>query len=249
MGIKKAFFRFFADLNHFLPEEKRQKEFSHKFIDKTTIKYMIEGLGIPHTEIDLIMVNNKPVNFNYYVKDNDHICVYPHFFSLDISKVSKIKSNETSPIKFALDVNLGKLANRLRMFGFDTFYQNNIDDPELVEIANKEKRTILTRDLGILKRNSTTHGCYIKNIQPHKQLTEVINRFKLWDKINPLSRCLVCNEQLRKIKKEEIIDKIPDGILLLRQMQEIILERLPLRQHDNTNRRPKSRLTVLVQLF
>lgn len=212
MSIKTAYFRFYADLNPFLPKEKRQIEFSHQFIDKTTIKDMIEGLGVPHTQIDLMLVNNRPVDFNYHVKENDRISVYPLFFTIDISEIKKTKTIKSSPIKFALDVHLGKLANRLRMFGFDTFYKNQINDPELVEIANKEKRTLLTRDRGILKRKATTNGCYIKNIQAHKQVIEVINRFKLWDKVKPLTRCLVCNEQLSAINKEKIINKIPDGI-------------------------------------
>ena len=161
--MKTAYFRFYEELNDFLPAEKRKIKFEHSFVDRTTIKDMIESLGVPHIEIDLILVNGKSANFSYLVKDKDEISVYPVFESLDISDVQHLRPNPLREPKFVLDVHLGKLARYMRMFGFDTAYKNNFADDDLIKISLNEKRTILTKDKEILKRNDVTHGYWVRN--------------------------------------------------------------------------------------
>ena len=63
--MPKATFRFYEELNDFLPKHRRKTDFEAKFKGKRSIKDMIEALGVPHTEIDLILVNGKSVDFNY----------------------------------------------------------------------------------------------------------------------------------------------------------------------------------------
>ena len=64
--------------------------------------------------------------------------------------------------RFVLDVHLGRLAAYLRMLGFDTLYQNRCADDCLAEVARNERRILLTRDVGLLKRGSVTHGYYLR---------------------------------------------------------------------------------------
>jgi uncharacterized protein with PIN domain len=207
--MKTAYFRFYEELNDFLPKEKRKTRFEHKFIDRASVKDMIESLGVPHTEVDLILVNGNSVYFSYAVNDKDDISVYPVFESFDISDLQHLRAEPLRNPKFILDVHLGTLARYLRMIGFDTKYRNDCSDDEIVEISLKDKRTILTRDKGILKRNNVTHGYWIRNENPESQLNEVVNRFNLKKQIREFERCLVCNTKLEKIDKEKVIDKLP----------------------------------------
>ncbi len=207
--MKTAYFRFYEELNDFLPKEKRKTRFEHKFIDRASVKDMIESLGVPHTEVDLILVNGTSANFSYIVNDSDVISVYPVFESFDISDVQHLRAKPLRNPKFILDVHLGTLARYLRMIGFNTKYRNDYSDDEIVEISLKDKRTILTRDKGILKRSNVTHGYWIRNENPESQLNEVVNRFNLKKQIKEFERCLECNTKLEKIDKEKVIDKLP----------------------------------------
>lgn len=207
--MKTAYFRFYEELNDFLPEEKRKIRIEHKFIDRASIKDMIEAIGIPHTEIDLILINGDSVDFSYIVNDKDDISVYPVFESFDISDVQHLREKPLRNPKFVLDVHLGTLAKYLRMIGFDTKYENDYSDDEITKISLKDKRTILTRDKGILKRNNVTHGYWIRNEDPESQLKEVVNRLNLKRLIKEFERCLECNTKLEKINKESVIDKLP----------------------------------------
>ena len=207
--MKTAYFRFYEELNDFLPIEKRKARFENKFIDRTSVKDMIESLGVPHTEIDLILVNGNSVNFSYLVDDNDDISVYPVFESFDISDVQHLRDQPLRNPKFVLDVHLGTLARYLRMSGFDSEYRNNYSDDGIVEISLKDKRIILTRDKGILKRNNVTRGYWIRNEDPESQLKEVVDRFNLKKQFKEFERCLECNTKLEKIDKEKVIAELP----------------------------------------
>lgn len=210
--IKKASFRFYEELNDFLPQNRRKKRFVHNFIDRTSVKDMIESLGIPHTEVDLILVNGASVDFSYLVKDGDDISVYPVFESLDITNTQHLRPKPLRNPKFVLDVHLGTLAKYMRMLGFDTLYKNNYNDEEIVDISLREKRTILTRDRGLLKRADVTHGYWIRENKTENQLIEVINRFDIKKLIRELSRCLLCNSKLIKISKDKVLDLVPKKV-------------------------------------
>lgn len=202
---KRAQFRFYEELNDFLPEARKKSWFSYDFDGNPSVKDAVEAIGIPHTEIDLILVNSKSVTFSHHIHDGDMISVYPVFESLDISNVTHLREKPLREPKFILDVHLGKLAKYLRMLGFDTIYENNYDDSEIIDMAKDQKRTILTRDVSLLKIKTVTHGYWIRTHYPLEQLTEVILRFDLHSNIKPFYRCISCNGLVKKVPKESII--------------------------------------------
>ena len=210
--MHKVHFRFYEELNDFLPGSKKKKRFEHSYIDRASVKDMIEAFGVPHTEIDLILVNGKSVDFNYIIKDDDDVSVYPVFESLDISNVQHLRPKPLREPKFVVDEHLGKLARYLRMLGFDSFYKNNYNRNELVEISLNEKRTILTKDKNVLKRSDVTHGYFVRNANVKNQVKEIIKRFDLQKEINEFTRCLECNSLLQTVKKETIVDRIPPKV-------------------------------------
>ena len=203
-----ACFRFYAELNDFLPGNKKQKSFNFLFPGHSSIKQVIESLGIPHPEIDLILVNGESVNFSYRPQDGDNISVYPVFESLNISSINKLRPAPLREPSFVLDIHLGKLATYLRILGLDTYYQNDSEDLALAEISNRENRILLTRDRGLLKRNLVTHGYCIRSTQARQQLKEVIQRFDLAEDLSPLKRCLKCNGLLQPVEKEKVLDQL-----------------------------------------
>jgi uncharacterized protein with PIN domain len=198
--------RCYEELNDFLPVKKRKTIFSHTFSGNMSVKDIIESLGVPHTEIDLILINGEPVEFYAKPENGDFVSAYPVFESIDISSVSKLRPEPLRNPCFILDVHLGKLAKYLRMLGFDSLYQNNFDDKEIIEISLKEKRIILTRDLGILKNGKVTHGYWVRSQKPKEQVNEVVKRFDLTKQIEPLNRCIECNGNIVKIEKDKIAD-------------------------------------------
>jgi uncharacterized protein len=211
--MNHAHFRFYAELNDFLPPERRMQNFVHSFDKNPSIKDTIEALGIPHTEVDLILANGESVNFNYLLRNGDRISVYPVFESIDITPILQVRPQPLREIRFVLDVHLGKLAGYLRMFGFDTLYRNDYEDALLAQISHDEKRILLTRDLGLLKRSMVTHGYFLRQTNPKQQLHEILRRFDLLRKAVPFSRCIHCNGAVHSVPKSDIRDQVKADIL------------------------------------
>lgn len=210
--IKKVSFRFYEELNDFLPPDKKKIRFEHKFIDRTSVKDMIESFGVPHTEIDMILVNGKSVNFDYLVRDTDDISVYPVFESIDISDIQHLRKSPLRHPLFIIDVQLGSLAKYLRMLGFDVLYKNNFSREEIIEKSINDSRTILTRDRELLKNNRITHGYWIRAEDAEHQIMEVILRFDLGKNIKEFVRCLECNNILEPIEKDKIVGRLPPKV-------------------------------------
>ena len=201
--------RFYEELNDFLPPERRKVRFDHEFQRRASIKDLIEALGIPHTEIDLILVNDDSVDFSYIVRDGDRISVYPMFEAFDIQAASRVRPRPLRVIQFVLDVHLGKLARYLRLLGFDTLYRNDYDDAELARLASAEQRILLTRDRDLLKRAVVTHGFFVRATDPRRQIEEVLDRLDLYRTIQPFQRCARCNGLLTAVSRRQVWERLP----------------------------------------
>lgn len=206
--MKRAYVRFYAELNDFLPPARKGQEFGYAFDVSGSVKDMIESLGVPHTEVDLILANGEPVDFAYLVRDGDRISVYPAFQSLEVSPLLRLRPQPLREIRFAADANLGRLAAYLRMLGFDTLYRRDFGDEELAKLSAVDRRVLLTRDRGLLKRNIVTRGYCLRETDPTRQLAEVLQRFGLVPSIAPFQRCIHCNALLRSVSKESVEDRL-----------------------------------------
>lgn len=205
-----ATFRFYEELNDFLPLERRKREFPHEFNGKPSVKDTIESIGVPHTEVDLILVDGASVDFSYHLHGGERVSVYPVFESLDIAPVTRLRPKPLRRPAFILDVHLGRLASYLRILGFDTLYRNDFDDYQIIRLARIEHRIILTRDLGILKNSAVTHGYWLRSQNPLEQIGEVVERLDLRAAAAPLTRCPVCNGDLEPVSKASIISLLPE---------------------------------------
>lgn len=200
--------RFYEELNDFLPPAKRKVDFVQRISRGQTVKDLIESLGVPHTEVDLIQVNGDPVAFAYQLQPGDRISVYPVFERFDISKVTRLRPEPLREIRFIIDSHLAKLARYLRMLGFDSLHDNHYEDAAIAEIAVRERRIVLSRDRGLLMRRYITHGRYVRNTAPRKQLQEIVDWLDLTASIKPFTRCISCNGLLHEVKKDLIADQI-----------------------------------------
>jgi uncharacterized protein with PIN domain len=207
-----AEFRFYEELNDFLPPTRRKRSFRYAFADNATVKHAIEALGVPHTEVELILVNGVPVDFSHRLEHGDRVSAYPMFESLDVTPLLKLRPEPLRVIRFLTDAHLGALAKRLRLLGFDTRHASAMDDAEIAATAASDRRILLTRDRELLKRKQISHGCYIRQSDPQRQMAYVIRRLDLRRAARPFTRCVECNGNLEKTTPGAVADRVPGGV-------------------------------------
>lgn len=201
-----ATFRFYAALNDFLPRQRRQRDFPMRCARAATAKHMIEALGVPHTEVGLLVVNGEVSEMGRLLQDGDRVAVYPPLCRL------LPPAPLARPPRFLADAHLGGLAHMLRMMGFDTLYDNRFHDDAIVRLAARDGRIVLTRDRELLKRRAIEAGCYVHALKSQDQLREVVERFDLARDARPFSLCIHCNAPLHPVAKERVVDRLPPRV-------------------------------------
>jgi uncharacterized protein len=207
-----ATFRFYGELNDFLARERRGHAFTTPCARAATTKHMVEALGVPHTEVELVLVNGEPAGLDDILEEGDRVAVYPRFTRLPVADVARLSQRPPGRVRFVADAHLGGLARLLRMAGFDTLYRNTLNDAEVEDIAQIEARAVLTRDRELLKRRGIEYGCYVRAQQAEEQLREVVERFGLAERMRPFTLCLSCNTPLRPIAKADVMDRLPPRV-------------------------------------
>ncbi|MGK0289634.1 MAG: hypothetical protein ACI86H_001080 [bacterium] len=209
----RSSFAFYGDLNDFLLQENKNKTIEYRFQESPAIKDTIEALGVPHPEVELILVNGKSVDFSYQLQENDQIQVYPPYHQLNVAEDEKLPVFPQGKPKFILDVHLGSLARYLRMAGFDTWYEaTDRGDQYLADTSGETGSIVLSRDIGLLKRASVCYGHWMRNSDPKKQFQEVVEYYQLASFFEPFCRCTECNDFIHPVDKEDVREKVPDYI-------------------------------------
>jgi uncharacterized protein with PIN domain len=211
-ALKTITVRCFAELNDFLPPGKKQTPFALTLKEPVTVGEVAEILGIPLSEVDLVTANGTPVGRSYRPLEGDFLAIYPVFENFDISALQTAHKEPLRISRFILDAHLGKLARYLRMLGFDSLYRNDYSDLEIIETARDQKRIILTRDKLLLQSPRMDHGYYVRSVEKHAQLTEVVKKFDLFSQFRSFTRCMTCNSELLPASKEMIRDRLDPGI-------------------------------------
>src|SRR5438067_12904728 len=196
---------FHGDLLFFL--KSKVPVIERQLSEKTSIKDVIEACGVPHTEVDLILVNGQPVSFVEILTQDVGVDVYPPnetgslLFPEDRLQVRNIE-------KFVADGHLGKLVRDLRLLGLDVAYDRDAEDRQLIQLATSQERALLTRDRRLLMHAALRHGYYLRSQNPLEQTVEVLRRFNLGSVLTPFSRCLRCNSLLEPAAKEKVIGQL-----------------------------------------
>ncbi len=120
------------------------------------------------------------------------------------------------PPRFVVDVNAGRLAKWLRILGYDALYIPDVDDDELLRVALRERRVLLTRDSRLMERRLITTGqlpaLFVRDDDVRGQLRQVIAAFHL-DDPGPLTLCIRCNIPLAPAEKAAIEGRVPEYVL------------------------------------
>lgn len=198
--------RFYAQLNDFLPIPRRGRRFTHALAARSSVKDAFEALGVPHPEVDLVLINGAAEEFSYRLQHGDDVSLYPAFRTIDISAVRRSATNAGS-IRFVVDVHLNKLASLLRLCGFDALVLQQ--DEHIADAAAREGRVVLTRDVALLKRGAVQRGRWVRHTDPEEQLVEVLDCFALVDQMNPFTRCLRCNTPIVSVATATVVEHVP----------------------------------------
>lgn len=201
---RSAEFRFYEELNDFLPTCRRKVSFTQSFGGTPAVRDVIQAIGVPHSAIDLVLVDGRSVDFAHRLRGGERVAVYPVFERLDISPLLRLRPQPLRSPRFILDVHLGKLARYLRMLGFDTLYRDDWEDDEIIGRALEQQRIVLTRDLGILKNKRVSHGYWLRHTDPEQQLAEVVEALDLHGQLRPFTRCLECNGVIRDVQGDPV---------------------------------------------
>jgi uncharacterized protein with PIN domain len=207
--------RFYAELNDFLRPEHRQRTFRHTFHGTPSVKDTIEAIGVPHTEVDVILVDDRSVGFDNLLQGGERVAVYPVFERYDVSPIMRLRPAPLRVTRFIADVHLGALARHLRLLGFDTIWERDLTDEAIVETARDEQRIILTRDKGILKNGRVTHSYWLRSTDPLEQLDEVVRAIDLARSIEPYTRCMECNGELQPAERSAVVHSVPLQVFLV----------------------------------
>ncbi len=199
---------FSDELVCFLQEKPEHNEIFCEVDRKRSIKDIIESKGVPHTEVGKIIANGRDVDFHYIPKGPQAIDIIHAVPPFDVSKPTVLRPSPFPEIRFIVDVNVGKLAQLLRTISINTLYSNSYSDREVADISEVEKRIVLTKDRGLLKRTKVVFGRYIKSIHPYDQLIEVIGFYGLKGPFILFAICLQCNVPLCHVEKQQILHRL-----------------------------------------
>jgi uncharacterized protein with PIN domain len=201
--MSAASFRFEGELERFLPRARRGFALLHEYARAATLKQAIESLGVPHTEVGRLMVNGEGATLARTVRENDSVVAFPH---------EPGRGPFEAPLSFIADAHMGGLARMLRMLGFDTIYDNTLQDAAIVECAASERRVVLTRDRELLKCRDVLRGCYVHALKPEAQLREVAQRYPIAAHMHPFTLCLHCNLPLEPAAMHVVCERVPEPI-------------------------------------
>ncbi|MGV9883464.1 Mut7-C RNAse domain-containing protein [Streptomyces sp. NPDC003006] len=192
---------FAPELGTFVPQERRGGPTKAVTDGASTLGHVVESLGVPLTEVGALVVDGREVAAGHVPAAGETVAV---------RAVTRPQPVPGAPLRFLLDVHLGTLARRLRLLGVDAAYEStDIGDPALATRSAAERRVLLSRDRGLLRRRELWAGAYVYSDRPEEQLRDVLGRFT--PPLRPWTRCTACNGELRTATKEEVADLVEGG--------------------------------------
>lgn len=215
MARTQALFRFYEELNDFLPPGLRKRDIALPIDRARSVKDAIEAAGVPHTEVDLILVDGRSVGFGHVLRGGERVAVYPVFELLDIAPLVRLRPRALRDPRFVADGHLGKLARHLRMAGFDVLWGSDWDDDRIVAISAADRRTILTRDKALLRRADVERGYFVRATESEAQLGEVLRALQLEGNLAPFTRCRECNALLADVGRDDVLELVPEKVRAL----------------------------------
>ncbi|MER6011155.1 Mut7-C RNAse domain-containing protein [Streptomyces bluensis] len=192
---------FAPELGLFLPQGRRRGATKVVTDGVSTLGHVIESLGVPLTEVGALVVDGREVPVSHVPGPGE---------TMEVRPVTRPQRVPGAPLRFLLDVHLGTLARRLRLLGVDAAYEStDIGDPALAARSAAERRVMLSRDRGLLRRRELWAGAFVYSTRPDDQLRDVLDRFA--PELRPWTRCTACNGLLKEAAKDDVVDQLEGG--------------------------------------
>lgn len=189
------------ELRLFVPPSRRADRVPTATDGASSIGHVVESAGVPLTEVGRLLVDGREVPVSYVPQAGQ---------TVEVFGVDRPQSIPEAPLRFLLDVHLGTLARRLRLLGVDAAYENeDIGDPALATRSAAERRVLLSRDRGLLRRREIFAGAYVYSDNPDDQLRDILSRFA--PALAPWTRCTACNGPLHEADKDSVGDRLEHG--------------------------------------
>jgi uncharacterized protein with PIN domain len=204
--------RFFGRLNDFLPAGLRNRGCVYTIKGHPAVKDTLEAAGVPHPEIAVILVDGQPVRFDRQTDSDAKVRGYPPEFATRFPSARPLCPRYRGRPRFVVDSHLGKLARHLRLLGFDCVYRTDFPDEEIARISEREKRIVLTRDVGLLKNKAVCYGTWVRSVDPRCQLKDMARLFGLDGYARPFTLCLDCNGRVTRVAKQRVEDRLPEQV-------------------------------------
>jgi len=171
--------RLYEELNDLLPPDKRKRRFAYSLRGATSVAELLEGLAIPQTKVELVLVNGESAGFSHGLQDDDFVSIYPVFESLDVTELLRARAEPLRRLRFLAGAGLSRLAGYLRRLGFDTLDSRFWELEKVVRVSEQEQRILLTRNSSLLKSRAFSRIYLVRGATPEDQLLEVLCRFDL----------------------------------------------------------------------
>jgi len=171
--------RFYEELNDWLPPGKRKRDFEVPLNGKETVREIIETLGVPAEQVDLLLVNGQSAALEEVVKEGDRISAYPVFERLDIEEVSRVREKPLRSLRFIVDADLKALAQSLERLGLDVFSRGGLEREEILRAAKEEHRILLTLQRDLRGSQELERMIILRPGSLHDQVLQVIDALDL----------------------------------------------------------------------
>jgi uncharacterized protein with PIN domain len=204
--------RLYGSLGDFVAPARRGTAFACEAGEPRSVKDLVESLGVPHCEVQVVLVDGASVGFGCRLRGGERIAVYPYFSAFDAGDAAVAGEALPHDPRFVLDGHLGRLAAYLRALGADSARDRDADDAAIARLAAAEGRVVLTRDVGLLKRAAVRHGWWVRSDDPRVQFRDVVARFGLAARAAPFTRCLACNQVLAELPPGEVPESVPPRV-------------------------------------
>ena len=149
---------FQGEVNDLLGRQQAETLYRIPLRRRTSIKDLVESLGLPHTEVGHLEADGSPIGWDHRPGPGERIRVAPLQQPVDVRCWSRLHPHPLEQERFVVDVNVGKLARKLRLLGFDAAYHWTWTDEQIADIASREGRIVLTKDVALLKRRKVIWG-------------------------------------------------------------------------------------------
>jgi hypothetical protein len=175
----KALIRFYEELNDFLPPGQRKRDFEVPVDGIETIREIIEKLGVPPAQVDLLLINGQSAALEEAVHEGDRISVYPVFERLNIEGASRIREKPLRKLSFVVDKGLEALAESLRSRGLDVRSPGDPDREQRAEEVKEERRILLTGRRGLVGSHRLDRVILLNSTSLQEQVNQVFDALDL----------------------------------------------------------------------